>query len=104
MGIIHALVFSPNRYWLCAATSSAVKVWDLETKELVETLEVPVDTSGKGGNQYCISLAGARTDPTYTRATPTTSFACGTSTFKRHAARRLPINCRRKAWFWVHVI
>lgn len=54
--IIHALVFSPNRYWLCAATSSAVKVWDLETKELVETLEVPVDTSGKGGNQYCVSL------------------------------------------------
>ena len=43
--IIHALVFSPNRYWLCAATSSAVKVWDLETKEIVETLEVPPDTS-----------------------------------------------------------
>ena len=55
--IIHALVFSPNRYWLCAATSSAVKVWDLETKELVETLEPPVDTSGKtGGQPYCVSL------------------------------------------------
>merc|ERR1711971_1406583 len=54
--VIHSMVFSPNRYWLCAATSSAVKVWDLETKELVETLEVPVYTSGKGGNQYCISL------------------------------------------------
>merc|ERR1712224_289406 len=55
--IIHALVFSPNRYWLCAATSSAIKVWDLETKELVETLEAPVDTSGKtGGKAYCISL------------------------------------------------
>merc|ERR1712125_314524 len=27
--IIHALVFSPNRYWLCAATSSAVRcgIW-----------------------------------------------------------------------------
>jgi len=23
---IHALCFSPNRYWLCAATDSAIKV------------------------------------------------------------------------------
>jgi WD40 repeat protein len=28
--IIHALVFSPNRYWLCAATQSSIKIWDLE--------------------------------------------------------------------------
>ena len=28
--IIHALVFSPNRYWLCAATGSSIKIWDLE--------------------------------------------------------------------------
>lgn len=30
--IIHALVFSPIRYWLCAATSSTIKIWDLESK------------------------------------------------------------------------
>lgn len=24
---INALVFSPNRYWLCAATGPTVKVW-----------------------------------------------------------------------------
>ena len=24
---INALVFSPNRYWLCAATGSTVKIW-----------------------------------------------------------------------------
>merc|ERR1711997_1242509 len=55
--IINALVFSPNRYWLCAATTLAIKVWDLETKELVETLEVPPDTSGKPTPPtYCISL------------------------------------------------
>ena len=24
--IIHALTFSPNRYWLCAATSTSIKV------------------------------------------------------------------------------
>lgn len=28
--IIHSLVFSPNRYWLCAATQSCIKIWDLE--------------------------------------------------------------------------
>ncbi len=28
--IIHALTFSPNRYWLCAATQSSIKIWDLE--------------------------------------------------------------------------
>jgi len=38
---IHALVFSPNRYWLCAATSSSIKIWDLESKKLVEDIELP---------------------------------------------------------------
>jgi guanine nucleotide-binding protein subunit beta-2-like 1 protein len=28
--IIHSLCFSPNRYWLCAATQGAIKIWDLE--------------------------------------------------------------------------
>ncbi|CAG7699084.1 unnamed protein product, partial [Allacma fusca] len=27
-----ALCFSPNRYWLCAATGPSIKIWDLETK------------------------------------------------------------------------
>jgi guanine nucleotide-binding protein subunit beta-2-like 1 protein len=27
-------VFSPNRYWLCAATGSGCKVFDLETKSV----------------------------------------------------------------------
>ena len=30
--IVNALVFSPNRYWLCAATASCVKIFDLESK------------------------------------------------------------------------
>ena len=25
--IIHALTFSPNRYWLCAATQDCIKIW-----------------------------------------------------------------------------
>lgn len=34
---INALAFSPNRYWLCVATESAVKVFDLQHKKLVAT-------------------------------------------------------------------
>ena len=40
--IIHCLVFSPNRYWLCAATQKGIKIWDLESKTLV---------GSEGGNQ-----------------------------------------------------
>jgi len=36
--IIHGLVFSPNRYWLCAATEDSIKIWDLESKVIVDTL------------------------------------------------------------------
>lgn len=28
--VIHALCFSPNHYWLCAATQTCIKIWDLE--------------------------------------------------------------------------
>ncbi|KAI3443306.1 uncharacterized protein J3R85_000237 [Psidium guajava] len=38
--IIHSLCFSPNRYWLCAATESSIKIWDLESKSIVEDLRV----------------------------------------------------------------
>lgn len=36
--IINCLVFSPNRYWLCAATDNCIKIWDLESKIVVDTL------------------------------------------------------------------
>lgn len=36
--IINALCFSPNRYWLCAATGASIKIWDLESKSVVDTL------------------------------------------------------------------
>jgi len=39
--IIHGLVFSPNRYWLCAATDECIKIWDLESKVIVDTLRPP---------------------------------------------------------------
>jgi guanine nucleotide-binding protein subunit beta-2-like 1 protein len=33
--IIHSLCFSPTSYWLCAGTNSCIKIWDLETKQVV---------------------------------------------------------------------
>ncbi|KAH3761177.1 receptor of activated protein C kinase 1 [Pelomyxa schiedti] len=32
---IYCLIFSPNRYWLCAGTYSSIVIWDLETKAVV---------------------------------------------------------------------
>jgi guanine nucleotide-binding protein subunit beta-2-like 1 protein len=60
--IIHALVFSPIRYWLCAATASTIKIWDLESKNCVAELKLdfPNVTSGpksKAVPIQCISLA-----------------------------------------------
>lgn len=56
--IIHALVFSPIRYWLCAATASTIKIWDLESKVCVDELKPDFgQTSRKAVPVQCISLA-----------------------------------------------
>lgn len=52
--IIHALVFSPNRYWLCAATDECIKIWDLESKIVVDTLAPEETKSPKVPG--CVSL------------------------------------------------
>jgi len=55
---IHSMVFSPNRYWLCAATQNSVKLWDLESKQQIHELkpEFP-PLSKKAITPYAISLA-----------------------------------------------
>jgi len=55
--IIHALVFSPIRYWLCAATASSIKIWDLESKVVVDELKPEITQSKKAVPIQCISLA-----------------------------------------------
>jgi guanine nucleotide-binding protein subunit beta-2-like 1 protein len=45
--VIHALVFSPNRYWLCAATAGSIKIWDLESKVCVDELMPQFLNQGK---------------------------------------------------------
>jgi guanine nucleotide-binding protein subunit beta-2-like 1 protein len=71
-GEINALVFSPTRYWLCAAFGSKFRIWDLETKDVVGEHDIdkdrkkrtPMVTGEKkktrwstGLPTYCTSLA-----------------------------------------------
>jgi guanine nucleotide-binding protein subunit beta-2-like 1 protein len=59
--IINALVFSPNRYWLCAATDSGIRIWDLETKNVVAYLDKSypdfLAQNSQHPNPGCTSLA-----------------------------------------------
>lgn len=52
---ISALVFSPNRYWLVAATSSCIKIFDLESQSIVDTLVPELEGGSKAPE--CLSLA-----------------------------------------------
>lgn len=60
---IHALVFSPNRYWLCAATASRIIIFDLEKKSKVDELkpEFPSNSLNpekkRSRDPECVSLA-----------------------------------------------
>ncbi|KAL1920877.1 40S ribosomal protein RACK1 [Calcarisporiella thermophila] len=58
---INALVFSPNRYWLCAATASCIRIWDLESKSIVDELRPEFldqkSSRNKSGDPQCVSLA-----------------------------------------------
>jgi len=55
--IINSLCFSPNRYWLCAASGPSIKIWDLEGKIVVDELRPEVLTSSSCEPPQCISLA-----------------------------------------------
>lgn len=56
--IINCLVFSPNRYWLVAATTTSIKIWDLESKALVDEIKVDTVHTGKYAQApYATSLA-----------------------------------------------
>jgi guanine nucleotide-binding protein subunit beta-2-like 1 protein len=56
--VIHALCFSPNRYWLCAATAQSIKIWDLESKVCVDELRPEFPPQSKKATPIqCVSLA-----------------------------------------------
>jgi len=44
---INQISFCPNRYWLCAATESSIRIWDLEAKVVIAEL----NPEGKDGNE-----------------------------------------------------
>merc|ERR1712022_43496 len=55
--VIYSLIFSPNRYWLCAGTQNKIKVWDLESKSVVDELCPEFPPVGKKAMlPYCLSL------------------------------------------------
>lgn len=55
---IHALAFSPACYWLCAATDSCIRIWDLlASKAIIDELRPEFVASAKGNVPVCISLA-----------------------------------------------
>jgi len=54
-GTINALTFSPKNYWLCAATDTSIKVWDLENKNVLEELHSA--NPPKNGIPWCVSLS-----------------------------------------------
>ncbi|GAU14414.1 hypothetical protein TSUD_249540 [Trifolium subterraneum] len=41
--IVHALSFCRSQYWLCAATDSIIKIWDLRSKSIVEEFKVEAE-------------------------------------------------------------
>jgi len=53
--IINGLCFSPNRYWLCAATDDSIKIWDLESKIVVDTLRPEESEHGKIPQCLCLA-------------------------------------------------
>lgn len=55
--IINGLCFSPNRYWLCAATDDSIKIWDLESKIVVDTLRPDDMETETGKIPSCTCLA-----------------------------------------------
>ena len=47
-----------SRYWLCAATASCIKIFDLESKSIVDELKPDFATaSSKARDPECMSLA-----------------------------------------------
>eukprot|EP01139_Manchomonas_bermudensis_P004794 Amastigsp_a174353_13362.p1 type:complete len:321 gc:universal Amastigsp_a174353_13362:977-15(-) len=53
---INSLCFSPNRYWLCASTNEGIRIWDLESKSLIQDIK-PELASEDEKLPACLSLA-----------------------------------------------
>merc|ERR1711964_95672 len=74
---INALTFSPNRCWLCAATGPTIKIWDLESKNMVEELRPEVPGTARADPPQCLSLAWSADGQTLFAGYVTTSSVSG---------------------------
>ncbi|CAR22479.1 Guanine nucleotide-binding protein subunit beta-like protein [Lachancea thermotolerans] len=54
---VFAVAFSPNRYWLTAATSSGIKIFNLEERKVVDELKPEFAGYTKAAEPHAISLA-----------------------------------------------
>lgn len=99
--VVNALVFSPNRYWLCAATASCIKIFDLESKCVIDDV-MPLlaliacvssgrssmslsPTSARTRVRVCLSVSrspGQQTVRPFLVGSRTTSSGCGPSSHK----------------------
>merc|ERR1719353_2675898 len=52
---VNSLAFSPKNYWLVAATDVAIKIWDLENKNILD--ELHSSNPPKSGIPWCVSLS-----------------------------------------------
>lgn len=52
---VNQICFSPNRYWLCAATETSIRIFDLENKEVIA--ELTPETQDKKKKPECTSIA-----------------------------------------------
>lgn len=58
--IINTLTFSPTSYWLCAGTDSGIKIFNLESKAPIQTIDKNTDKdflAVDSNNPGCLSLA-----------------------------------------------
>lgn len=58
-GAINSVCFSPKRYWLCAATTKNIVIWDLESKNVALEISYPnkEDIGKKALTPYATTLA-----------------------------------------------
>jgi len=54
-GTVSAITFSPTHPWLCTATDTAIKIWDLATKCVLG--ESPSASQPVSGSPWCAALA-----------------------------------------------
>lgn len=53
---VFALAFSPNRYWLAAATSTGIRIFSLDPQALIDDLRPEFAGYNKANDPHAVSL------------------------------------------------